>query len=274
MKQIDAFVDSVYANVGGNRNRKELEELKEEMKTHLLEAVHDLKQAGTSEQEAIEIAIERFGGETEMRSIVGQLFNAQTVFAKWVLYIAIAFLVIGSTVTGLAFAMNAQYKNENSKIAATIVGMLTNKEVIPDDIQTEIKKLVQHTDQISQVQIYKTKDVKSETEHGTSYFNHDAMPVYQYDRSVWALDRIDYYYAIGDEWFVHLESNYAVAYFDFILTASIAIYAVLFTIWATINAYHHRRFHVGWIFVFALLNVIGYMVYRLLERKPRYGTDG
>ena len=92
MKQIEAFVDSVYQNVGGNK--KEIKELKAEMKSHLLEAVHELKAEGKSEQEAINIAIERFGGEKEMRSVVGQLFKAQKTFAKWVLYVAVTFLFI------------------------------------------------------------------------------------------------------------------------------------------------------------------------------------
>lgn len=34
-----------------------------------------------------------------------------------------------------------------------------------------------------------------------------------------------------------------------------AVYATLFTIWATINAYHHRRLNIGWIIMFALFNV-------------------
>jgi cytochrome c-type biogenesis protein CcmH/NrfF len=59
MKQIEAFVDSVYQNVGGNE--KEIQELKAEMKNHLLEAVDELKKEGKSEQEAIDIAIDRFG---------------------------------------------------------------------------------------------------------------------------------------------------------------------------------------------------------------------
>ena len=92
MKQIEAFVDSVYQNVGGNK--KEIKELKAEMKSHLLEAVDELKAEGKSEQEAIEIAIERFGGEREMRSVVGQLFKAQKTFAKWVLYLAVTFLFL------------------------------------------------------------------------------------------------------------------------------------------------------------------------------------
>jgi len=37
MKQIEAYVDSVYHNVGGNNT--EIQELKAEMKSHLMEAV-------------------------------------------------------------------------------------------------------------------------------------------------------------------------------------------------------------------------------------------
>jgi hypothetical protein len=51
------------------------------------------------------------------------------------------------------------------------------------------------------------------------------------------------------------------------LFIGVAVYATLFTIWATINAYHHRRLNIGWIIVFALFNVLGYLVYRLVGRK-------
>ncbi|MEJ9233443.1 hypothetical protein LAV79_29620, partial [Peribacillus butanolivorans] len=46
-----------------------------------------------------------------------------------------------------------------------------------------------------------------------------------------------------------------------------AIYATLFTIWATINAYHHKRLNVGWVIAFALLNVVGYLIYFLVGKK-------
>ncbi|WP_185807831.1 hypothetical protein [Lysinibacillus telephonicus] len=41
MKKIESYVDGVYSSVGGNK--KEIEELKAEMKSHLIEAVHELK---------------------------------------------------------------------------------------------------------------------------------------------------------------------------------------------------------------------------------------
>ena len=76
MKQIEAFVDSVYQNVGGNK--KEIKELRAEMKSHLLEAVHELKSEGKSEEEAINRALLKdIGGEKEVRSVVGQSFKAQ-----------------------------------------------------------------------------------------------------------------------------------------------------------------------------------------------------
>lgn len=61
MKQIDKYVNSVYQNASGDK--KAIEELKLEMKNHLLEAVSELKESGRTEQEAINIAIERFGEE-------------------------------------------------------------------------------------------------------------------------------------------------------------------------------------------------------------------
>ena len=51
------------------------------------------------------------------------------------------------------------------------------------------------------------------------------------------------------------------------LLAGIAVYWALFTIWAIINAYHHRRLNVGWFIAFALLNIIGYLVYYFSGKK-------
>src|SRR6476646_3039740 len=107
MNKIESFVDSVYQNVGGNK--KEIQELKTEMKSHLLEAVHELKAEGKTEQEAIETAIERFGGEKEIRSVIGQLFKTQKTFAKRVLYIAIVFLVLSLSAFG--FLWQSQESN-------------------------------------------------------------------------------------------------------------------------------------------------------------------
>jgi len=275
MKQIEAFVDSVYHGVGGNQ--KEIKELKAEMKSHLLEAVHELKLEGKAEKEAIDIAIERFGGEKEMRSIVSQLFKAQKVFAKWVLYLAVAFLVISSTAFGLMWAAGEQDSNENSIVATKIFDVLHNKETVSEDMKKEIEALIQETDQISKVQIFNVQDVKLEAENYNSIFEYlkNAKPNYQFERKIWAPDwAFDLSpYGNGDsEWYVNMEVRYGDSIMIVVLFVGVAVYAALFTIWATINAYHHRRLNIGWIIAFALFNVIGYLVYFLFGNRVQSKT--
>lgn len=268
MKQIEVFVDSVYQNVGGNK--KEIQELKAEMKNHLLEAIHELKTEGKSEQEAINIAIERFGGEKEMRSIVGQLFKAQKIFAKWVLYLAVTIFVISSTAFGFMWAAGEQNSHENSIMATKIFNVLHNKETVSEDMKKEIQRLVQGTDQISKVKIYNVKNVEA-----TSVFEYieKAKPVYQYEKNVWAPKwlQADFFpNGNGDgKWYVEMETKHIDSFMTLVLFVGVAVYSTLFTIWATINAYHHRRLNTGWIIVFALFNVLGYVAYLLIPKWYR-----
>ncbi|MDM5291869.1 permease prefix domain 1-containing protein [Peribacillus simplex] len=269
MKEIEAFVDSVYQNVGGNK--KEIQELKDEMKGHLLEAVHELKLEGKSEQEAIEISIERFGGEKEMRSIVGQLFKAQKVFAKRVLHIALTFFVLTTVVCGVLWALDQVDMKENDAVAEIIIGILEGKETVSKDAKEEIDTLVQNKNQILNLKIYKMSDVEKVSETGTiSYHLDEATPVYRIgkspsDEKKWML--IDLGYMNDTEWYVQMESITLFAFVPFISLIGFAIYATLFTIWATINAYHHKRLNVGWVIAFAFLNVVGYLIYFLVGKK-------
>lgn len=271
MKQIETFVDSVYQDASGNS--KEIQELKAEMKNHLLEAVHELKSEGKSEQEAIEIAIERFGGEKETRSVVGQLFKAQKVFAKWVLYLAIFCLVTTATVFGVIWSIEEQNSHENSITATKIFDLLEGKETISEDMEEEIKDYIQETDQISKVKIFNVRDVKRESESYSSIFEYvkNAKPNYQYQRAVWSPEwlLVDFFpYGNGDsEWYVDMETRHIGSFMTLVLFVGVAVYSTLFTIWATINAYHHRRLNAGWILAFALLNVVGYLIYVLVGKK-------
>lgn len=91
MKQIDEFVNSIYANISG----KEAKEMKEEMRTHLVEAVEELKTEGKSEQEAISIAINRFGDEKQITKGLISLFKAQNKIVKNLFRVALIFFIIG-----------------------------------------------------------------------------------------------------------------------------------------------------------------------------------
>jgi hypothetical protein len=281
MQQIETFVESVYHGVGGNQ--KEIQELKAEMKNHLLEAVHELKSQGKSEQEAIDIAIKRFGGEKEMRSIVTQLFQAQKVFAKRVLHIALSFFILTSVACGVLWAIDEGDMKENLNVAEKIigtektVGILEGKEAISKDAKEEIDALVQDKNQILNLQVYKMADVKGVSKEGSvSYHMKEAIPAYQYENAVsdqnWRLINLGYELNNNNEWYVQMESQKIFAFIPFVSLIGFAIYATLFTIWAIINAYHHRRLNVGWVIAFALFNVIGYLFYIVLGKRIQSKT--
>jgi cytochrome c-type biogenesis protein CcmH/NrfF len=254
LKQIEAFIDDIYHSVGGNR--KEIEESKAEMKSHLIEAVEELKAEGKNEQEAIEIAIERFGGENEMRPIVGQLFKAQKTFAKWVLITAMAFLIICGSLLGTAISKENKMVSIENSTFNRIEKMLENNESLTPTIQEEIKSLVQNKDNIKSVKITNLRNAKEE--------------VFEYEKQIAAPKWLYSYYNNGssdDKWSLYMEIQ---RFNDFVIIgflAGIAIYWTLFTIWATINAYHHKRLKIGWVIVFALFNVLGYLVYLLVGKK-------
>lgn len=268
MNQIESYVDEVYHSIGGNK--KEIEELKAEMKNHLLEAVYELKTEGKSEQEAIEIAINRFGGENEIRSVVRQLFKAQKVFAKWVLYVAVICLVTTVTLFGFIWFIEAQNSNENSIVATQILDILDGKGTISTDMEEEIIGLVQETDQISKVEIY---DI-STFDHNNSFFDYvrDAKPDYRYEQKVWnpiwlQANFYPYGNSDGERWYVEMETRLIGSLMSIILFSGMAVYITLFTIWATVNAYHHKRLNIGWVFVFAIFNVAGYLLYFLVGKR-------
>ena len=80
MQRIDEFVNSMYEDL--NVDDHDVEELKSEMKTHLIDTVKDLQNQGKSEDESIEIAIERFGDKKQLHTGLLEIFSIMAnVFA-------------------------------------------------------------------------------------------------------------------------------------------------------------------------------------------------
>lgn len=65
MREIDNYIDLLYKNF--DKTSEINEELKEEMKSHLIDTVEELKEEGFSEKESIKIALDRFGEISEIR---------------------------------------------------------------------------------------------------------------------------------------------------------------------------------------------------------------
>ncbi|MDT9334351.1 permease prefix domain 1-containing protein [Clostridium perfringens] len=99
MRERDNYIDSLYKNIDGIS--KENKEIKETMRTHLIESVEELKLEGFSEKESIRIALERFG---EINEIRGELKTVVERGVKPLLYtVEISLIILIAFFTHLIF---------------------------------------------------------------------------------------------------------------------------------------------------------------------------
>ena len=99
MREIDNYIDSLYKNIDGIS--KENKEIKETMRTHLIESVEELKLEGFSEKESIKIALERYG---EINEIRGELKTVEERGVKPLLYtVGISLIILIAFFTHLIF---------------------------------------------------------------------------------------------------------------------------------------------------------------------------
>jgi hypothetical protein len=238
LRQIDAFIDSVYQHFDGNK--EEIKELKIEMKNHLLEAVNELKLEGKTDTEAVKIAIERFGGEKEIRTVIGQLFDVQKQFARWLLYCATFFLALSLLIFGIIMLIEINNQNERQQINTEIFMILSDVgNSISKEKQDKIHSLIQGTNQVSKVEIYNIKNK-------TDVFNYlnKAKPEFQYERKIWAPKTrfIDLWREGNgdDKWFIFVTYRSMDNLASLILLLGIAFSLPLFSIWGIINVYHKK----------------------------------
>ncbi|WP_400246208.1 permease prefix domain 1-containing protein [Niallia sp. JL1B1071] len=267
MKKIDEFVDAFYINVKGEK--KEILELKEEMKNHLYEAVTELKNSGKNEEESIKTAIERFGGEEEIRSVLGGLFRVQKLFAKRVLFTALTFLIIPGLFYLYYFNIEKDYYMETENTYRSLLNILGSEDTITTDMKNRLETVLEKKDFIYQVEFLKSAELFSDE------FDVDPDPIYKYERN------LDFFHQFirnrnlgeggfgggNDTWYMRMDiKSYDEMFSNYIIPRAIIIYWVLFAIWGIINVYHKKRLNVGWILAISLLNFIGFFIFILFDK--------
>lgn len=237
MKQIDSYVNAVYQNVGGNK--KEIQELKEEMRIHLIETVHELKKEGKSEEEAVEMAIERFGDEKFISSGLTELFKYQKRFTTNLFRGAVLSIIIAAASFFLILQLEEGYQSSLNKMTQEILNVVNNKEIISAD---EIKIIEEHTaefqdkyDTLSYLGVF-----YDENHDGDLHNPNEAQYIYP-EKATISKDKINY--GVGsDNWFVeaHLEDDYR-DYFYLIPYSFFIISIVLLLVWLVSKIYNRKQ---------------------------------
>jgi hypothetical protein len=216
----------------------------------------------------VEFPMRNFEGEKEMRSINDKSFKYKKTYARPMLNLAIGFLLYSFIVLLLVFsnAASEQQFLEGSYLA----NVVSKREVISVKEEKEIEKVLKSSPNVSEVSIFSIKDFENE-DGSFTYDIEGKTPVYYYKKPLWVLEGagvrlIGAAYAANDPWYLDITyRSFEGLLLRMFLIGAIS-YWTLFSSWASINAYHQKRFKIGWFFAFVFFNVIGYWLYNYVNR--------
>ncbi|WP_051556687.1 permease prefix domain 1-containing protein [Alkalihalobacterium bogoriense] len=169
MKQIDKYVNSIYKDVAGDE--QEIEDLKQEMRSHLVEAVEELKAKGKTEEEAIRIAIENFGGKNQIVKGLSEFFKVQKKFTNYVLAFTLIFFVFGIITLVFSWLEVEQFykkgeqyvivETEKNAIFNDVFDVLDTTNKISDVEEEQLMDIFnKYPNQLNLLAVFPTEDLK------------------------------------------------------------------------------------------------------------------
>ncbi|MCC3866346.1 permease prefix domain 1-containing protein [Terrisporobacter petrolearius] len=165
MKQIDEYLDSLYKE----DKSKETISLKLEMKEHLLESVKELKDEGYSQEEAIEISIDRFDGgiemEDELQGIIKQAWfeknnikNKITSFFRNILIVSVVVYACLTFYNNKMIDYHTQIYDKVSKDLHTTIADINNPKQYKNKLDNMLNEKY---GEVKQLKIYSNENNES-----------------------------------------------------------------------------------------------------------------
>ncbi|MCM3743210.1 permease prefix domain 1-containing protein [Sporosarcina luteola] len=227
MKQIDQFVNSIYAHLNG----EEAKELKREMRSHLLETVEELKAEGKSEREAVSIALERFGDEKQITRGLFTIFRSQKKFAKGLLRLAVIFLLIGLVVSLSLFMRDKKYGETHDMMTNVAQAYQTKDDFTSEDKLALEDMVVRNSKWVDNISYFAlSNDSEKVFIHGQENAGESDMM------------RVGYIGDTGNDWRVEWQyKTYSYQKYKFLYYIIFTISGILFFLWGVIRSYNRNR---------------------------------
>lgn len=285
MKQIDEYIESLYRNA---RNTREVKDLKEEMRVHLLDSVEELQEQGYSEEESIRIAIERFGEANKMIKELTELNVIRRTIAKWLFRIA---LIMG--IAGVLVLFSYRLWNENfsynlrHSVTDQISQQILQHGTGSDLTKEAISKIIdENTSGISAVG-YKTYPVGESNlaNRGYDFLYPSSVPLDQYGEFEVRDTQSGFIYEsrfpslkrlqeTNEELIIDVRQWQFTETFYFTGIGLLFGYWMLFTVWAITNLLYNRKGSKTWMVIICLFNFVGYWLYldqiKAADRRRSY----
>lgn len=270
MERIDKYLNSIYR--GASDSSRETEDLKQEMRNHLIQTVKELQENGVTKEESVRIAIERFGEEFQIRNELNEVLKFQKLFAQKTLIASLILLALSAILLVTAFftfigfkkrynSMNSQIQLIESKLIDEGITSVDTylKELFKDEDNNKltyvaIKELPQNFDFRKsnepfpgEIKYSYPEEIKGE--YYSNRFGHEVIS-----------NNIRYLLEIGAKTSANTDSS---SLYTGLAILTFAICWVLWIIWSIINVYRYGKLSTGWCFLLILTGIIGYFIFSI-----------
>lgn len=261
MDKLDRYINSVCKNLKGKNEQISI--IRQEMKNHLLQSVEELKRQGKSQDESIDIAINRFGEVDILKKQLKQVYTIEKSFSRKISNTAVILLIIG--VIFLIFQNFIQYNARyiDTKILYDVQNIIkSNNDASSGKLETLFKennnKFKFYNKQLKYIAVFKyPKDYNGNIDIDSFK---DAKSIYpSYDQLNNDLKRIGYisnawsgkeYLTTNNKWYISVHYitpriqwlQYGINnILNIFITICIVSSIVLFAISSFVNIHHKRK---------------------------------
>ncbi len=195
------------------------------------------------------------------------------IFAKWLLGLSVIVILLTLFIFGSFTLVSIAHSSQQSYIATGVINVVKEKNNAPEELGNEIESLIKRSNHISDIKIYNIDNIDT----SISKYVDNATPNYQYHRELfdpkWAFAK-NSPYGVGDgNWYIEMNTINFDQLSNYILFSGVAIYWFLFLVWAILSVKHQNNLNLGWIVMFMMFNVLGYLLYKLEQVFGRVNTS-
>ncbi|MTK10954.1 MAG: hypothetical protein F8N39_02270 [Clostridiaceae bacterium] len=280
MDRIDRYLDSIYR--GASDSSKEAEDLKQEMRSHLIQTVKELQENGVTEEESVRIAIERFGEEFQIRNELNQVLKFQKLFAQKTLIASLVLLVISGILFITSFfvhkasmksldIMDSQIKTAENKLANEGITGVDKylKELFKDEKNNKltyiaIKELPKDYDSSKHDELFhgKIKYIYPEKIKDEYYSNRFGQEIIS--------NNIKYFLETGVKTSANLDSS---SMYRGLGILTFAVCWVLWIIWSIINVHGYGYLNTKWCILLISTGILGYFIFSFLVNPKNIANN-
>ncbi|MBU3179182.1 hypothetical protein KPL47_23090 [Clostridium estertheticum] len=280
MDRIDKYLNSIYR--GASDSSKETEDLKQEMRNHLMQTVRELQENGVTEEESVKIAIERFGEVFQIRNELNHVLSFQKLFASKIRVSSLILLALSVLLLVTAFILNQGYFKRYN-IMESQVNLVENKLINEGIASVDIYlKEIFKDDNNNQLTYVALKELPPNFDSSKNNEPFSGEIKYNYPKKI---ESESYNNRVGHEVTVNntkylLETGVKTSantdYSGFYLGLAILIFMicwVLWIIWSIINVYRYGRLNTKWCILLILTGIIGYFIFSIVVNPNKVNNN-